>query len=113
MPFATLFLNTNLTNEKENEIISESLKILSEVIGKPIMYCSTQVIKSIGGFGGNCCPSAFIEIKSIGGLNNKQEGLSERYCSLISSKTDIKSEHIYLTFTEMKRNNWGYDKTTF
>jgi len=51
------------------------MKPLYFIIGKPIQYCSSQVLESVGGFGGNAEPSVFIDIKSIGGLKGKQKDL--------------------------------------
>jgi len=97
------FYNANgeptMINDVKGEIAKEAMKILSEVIGKPINYCSSQVAESIGGFGGNVEDSAFIDIKSIGGLQGKQKELADKFCSLIESKTPIKGGKIYLNFT--------------
>ncbi|BFU23825.1 Macrophage migration inhibitory factor (MIF), putative [Entamoeba histolytica] len=113
MPHALITLSADITEEIKKEIAHESMKILSEVIGKPISYCATQVVTSVGGFGGKIVKSAFIDIKSIGGLKGKQEGLSDRYCKLLEQKAGIEGGNIYLNFTEMTGNNWGYDHSTF
>ena len=77
MPIAIIHLGTKVSDEIKGEMAKEAMKILSEVIGKPIKYCSSQVFETIGGFGGNVEPSAFIDIKSIGGLKGKQKDLSD------------------------------------
>ncbi|GAB1221820.1 hypothetical protein ENUP19_0085G0035 [Entamoeba nuttalli] len=98
MPHALITLSADITEEIKKEIAHESMKILSEVIGKPISYCATQVVTSVGGFGGKI---------------EKQEGLSDRYCKLLEQKAGIEGGNIYLNFTEMTGNNWGYDHSTF
>ena len=89
------------------------MKILSEVIGKPIIYCSSQVCDSVGGFAGNVEPSVFIDVKSVGGLQGKQKELSDRFCSLIESKTSVKGDKVYLNFTELTGGMWGFNHKTF
>ena len=113
MPLALIHLGTKTSDEIKGEIAKEAMKILSEVIGKPIMYCSAQVLECIGGFGGNVLPGAFIDIKSIGGLEGRQKELSDKFCTLIESKTDIKGDKIYLNFTEFTGGNWGFNHKTF
>ncbi len=113
MPLALIFLGTKVGDDVKGEIAKEAMKILSEVIGKPINYCSSQVAESIGGFGGNVEDSAFIDIKSIGGLQGKQKELADKFCSLIESKTPIKGGKIYLNFTEFTGSNWGFNHKTF
>ena len=113
MPLALIFLGTKVGDDVKGEIAKEAMKILSEVLGKPIIYCSSQVTESIGGFAGNVDPSAFIDIKSIGGLEGKQKELADKLCSLIESKTSIKGDKIYLNFTSFTGNNWGFNHKTF
>ena len=108
MPIAIIHLGTKVSDEIKGEMAKEAMKILSEVIGKPIKYCSSQVFETIGGFGGNVEPSAFIDIKSIGGLKGKQKDLSDKFCTMIESKTSIKGDKIYLNFTEFIGENWGF-----
>ena len=113
MPHALIYLNADVSEVIQKEIVQEAMKILSEVIGKPIGYCAAQVVKSIGGFAGSILPSAFVDVKSIGGLKNKQEALSHRFCTMLQTKANIEGGHIYLNFTEMTGSNWGYDHSTF
>ena len=113
MPLALIYVNAEVNEAVQKEIAQEAMKILAEVIGKPISYCAAQVIKSVGGFGGSICSSAFVEVKSIGGLKNKQEGLSKRFCEMLGKKTGIDGGHIYLNFTEFTGSNWGWDHSTF
>ena len=87
MPIALIYLGQKQSDELKAELAKEAMKILSEVIGKPIQYCSSQVLESVGGFGGNAEPSVFIDIKSIGGLKGKQKDLSDKFCTLIENKT--------------------------
>ena len=113
MPIAIIQLGTKVTDENKGEIAKEAMKILSEVIGKPIKYCSSQVFESIGGFGGNVEPSVFIDIKSIGGLKGKQKDLADKFCTMIENKTSIKGDKVYLNFTEFIGENWGFNHKSF
>ena len=113
MPLALVYLGTKVADDVKSEIAKESMKILSEVIGKPIIYCSSQVVETVGGFAANIEPSVFIDVKSVGGLQGKQKELSDRFCTLITSKTSIKGDKVYLNFTELTGENWGFNHKTF
>ena len=113
MPIALIYLGQKQSDELKAELAKEAMKILSEVIGKPIQYCSSQVLESVGGFGGNAEPSVFIDIKSIGGLKGKQKDLSDKFCTFIENKTKIPGNKVYMSFTEFTGENWGYDHNTF
>lgn len=113
MPCALVYLGAKVSDDVKAEIAKESMKILSEVIGKPIIYCSAQVTESVGGFAANIEPSVFIDVRSVGGLQGKQKELSDRFCALITSKASIKGDKVYLNFTELTGGNWGYNHKTF
>ena len=113
MPIALIYLGQKQSDELKAELAKEAMKILSEVIGKPIQYCSSQVLESVGGFGGNSESSVFIDIKSIGGLKGKQKDLSDKFCTLFENKTKIPGNKVYMSFTEFTGENWGYDHNTF
>ena len=113
MPIAIIYLGQKQSDELKGELAKEAMKILSEVIGKPIKYCSSQVFETIGGFGGEVEPSAFIDVKSIGGLKGKQKDLSDKFCTIIENKTSIKGDKIYLNFTEFIGENWGFNHKSF
>ena len=65
MPIALIYLGQKQSDELKAELAKEAMKILSEVIGKPIQYCSSQVLESVGGFGGNAEPSVFIDMMNL------------------------------------------------
>ena len=113
MPIAIIQLAEKVTDEIKREIAKEAMKILSEILGKDIKWCSSQVYESIGGLGGSINPSAFIDIRSIGALKGKQKDLSDKFCTMIESKTGIKGDKIYLNFTELTGENWGFNHKAF
>ena len=113
MPIAIIYLGQKESDELKADLAKEAMKILSEVIGKPIKYCSSQVLESVGGFGGNVEPSVFIDIKSIGGLKGKQKDLSDKFCTLIETKTKIPGDKVYINFTEFTGENWGFNHKSF
>ena len=113
MPLALIHLGTKVSDEKKGEIAKEATNIFSEVLGKPIKYCSANVFETCGGFGGEIVPSVFIDIKSIGALKGKQKELSDKFCTLIENKTGVKGDKIYLNFTELTGDDWGYDHKNF
>ena len=113
MPCAILHLSCTATKEVQETIATESAKILAKVIGKPVAYCMAQVVLSVGSFGGSNEPSAFIDVKSIGGLKGKQENLSAAFSELLQKEVSIEPSRTYLNFTEFSGSNWGYDGATF
>ena len=89
MPLAIVTLGTKVSDDVKAEIAKEAMNILSTGIGKPLKYCACQVIETLGGFAGEVVPTAFIDVRSVGGLEGKQKDLSDKFCTLIEGKTSI------------------------
>jgi phenylpyruvate tautomerase len=59
-------------------------------------------------------PGAFVEIKGIGGLTaNVNKKLSQSVCAILESQCGIAPSAVYLNFTDVKADNWGFNKSTF
>ena len=64
--------------------------------------------------GGAESSAAYVEIRSIGGLNsavNRQ--LSERLCALLKEQLGIPPDRVYIGFTNVSAENWGWNGGTF
>ena len=102
------------TQETPTEVIAELSRIAAETIGKPERYVMVSATKSdlmMGGVEGN---AAFVEVKSIGGLNHDVcEKLSANICNLLKAKLQIPPDRIYLNFTEVPASQWGVNGSLF
>jgi hypothetical protein len=90
---------------------------VAEVIGKPEQYVQAIVHQGKDHVsvlhGGAEGPSAFVEVRSIGGLSAKvNRTLSERICALLAEQK-IPGERVYLNFVDVPATNWGHDGATF
>ena len=106
-------VQTSLNDFNKSEELLESLSSkLSNLTGKPEQYVMTILeTNSKMTFGGNSDPSCYVEVKSIGALN--QSLMSESFCEIISSFTTIPSDRIYIEFEDVKASNWGFNRKTF
>ena len=96
-----------------NDLFQKDIaKMVSDLTGKPENYVMTmlQSDKQMT-FAGSDEPCCFISLKSIGSLN--PSSMSQSLCGLISSKTNIKANRIYIEFIDVKASNWGFNSSTF
>ena len=90
----------------------EVSKKISEITGKPEDYVMTMLQTNMDmTFAGSEEPCCFVKLQSIGSLN--PSAMSKSLCELITSKTNIKSNRIYIHFDDVKASNWGYNNSTF
>ena len=111
MPF--IQINTSSKSLVDNDLLQKEIsKMVAELTGKPENYVMTMIqSNSQMTFAGSDEPCCFIKLKSIGSL--KPSSMSKTLCELIASKTNIKTNRIYIEFIDVKASNWGFNSSTF
>ena len=98
--------------ENSEKFLTELSMELSNLTGKPESYIMTLLETNIQmTFAGSSQPSCFVEIKSIGSL--KPPLMTKSFCKIISNFTKIPSERIYISFEDVRPENWGFNERTF
>ena len=93
------------TKEVENPkaLLTELSKELANLTGKPEKFVMSLLQVDVPmTFGGTEEPCCYVEIKSIGAL--KPSKMSESFCKLIESRTNIPSNRIYIGFEDVEAN---------
>jgi phenylpyruvate tautomerase len=109
---------TAQTNVADSEITDDFMKQLSakvaQVLGIPEQYVTVQVL---GGqklfFGGTNEPAAIMELASIGLPTNETAKISKEIMGVFEEKLSIKTDRIYIKFTNVAGNMMGWNKKTF
>ena len=111
MPFVQI--STSKKSVLENNLLQKEIsRMISDLTGKPEDFVMTMIQSdSKMTFAGSEDPCCFVRLKSIGSLN--QALMSKSLCELISSKTNIKANRIYIEFADVKASNWGFNNSTF
>ncbi len=111
MPF--IQINTSSKTLVDNSLLQKEIsKMVADLTGKPEKYVMTMIQSdSQMTFAGSEEPCCFIKLKSIGSL--KPSSMSKSLCELITSKTNIKTNRIYIEFINVKASDWGFNSSTF
>ena len=111
MPF--IQVNTSSKSIVDNDLLQKEIsKLVADLTGKPEDYVMTMIqSNSDMTFSGSDDPCCFIKLKSIGSLN--PSSMSKSLCELITSKTNIKINRIYIEFSDVRASNWGFNSSTF
>ncbi len=114
MPLLALKTSVCLSNQQRYDLLAPLSKIVAECIGKPERYVMVTIDQTAMLMGGAEGPAAYAEIRSIGGLNREvNRKLSERVCGLLQERIDIPPDRVYLGFTNVSAENWGWNEGTF
>ena len=108
-----IHLRTSLPEiSNATDLLQELSAQLAQQTGKPESYVMTLLDTAVPmTFGGSSQPSAFVEIKSIGAL--RPPAMSAAFCELISARTGIPANRIYIQFEDVPASCWGWDGRTF
>ena len=114
MPLLKLETTVPLSEEKGKPLLAALSKTVAGTIGKPeqyVMVAASQSSMLMSGKGGE---AAFVDIRSIGGLNGEtNRKLSQQICKLLKDSLGIASDRVYLNFTDVEAGNWGWNGSTF
>ena len=98
--------------EEPDALLKQLSRELSVLTGKPETYVMTLLETGVPmTFSGTSDPCCYIEIKSIGAINSLK--MSDIFCKLISSKTGVAPDRIYIGFEDVAPELWGWNGRTF
>jgi phenylpyruvate tautomerase len=114
MPLLKLETTVAMSEEKRSALLASLSKTIAQTIGKPEQFVMVTVNPVAILMAGQPGDAAFGDIRSIGGLSgdvNRQ--LSQKICQLLNQSLGIAPDRIYLSFTDVKGSNWGWNGATF
>ena len=114
MPLLKLETTVALSKEKEKALLASLSKIVAGTIGKPEDYVMVTVAPATVLMSGKSGEAAFVDIRSIGGLNDEGNRiLSQKVCETLNELLAIPPNRVYLNFSDVAAGDWGWKGSTF
>jgi phenylpyruvate tautomerase PptA (4-oxalocrotonate tautomerase family) len=114
MPLLKLETNAAVSGDKRQTLLAALSKTVAEVIGKPEQYVMVSIGEAALLMSGNAGDAAWVDIRSIGGLNGEvNRRLTEQLSQLLKESLGISPNRVYVNFTEVEPGNWGWNGSTF
>lgn len=114
MPFLNLYLNKKTDETMSTKVLSELSQLVAQSLGKPQKYMMVSISESKINMSGSQDMAAFIDFRSIGGINaTTNKMLSQKICDYLHKELAIDKERIYCNFSDIPASNWGWNGTTF
>lgn len=114
MPLLKLETTVPLPEEELKPLLAALSKAVAGTIGKPEQYVMITVSQSAMLMSGKSGDAAFVDIRSIGGLNGEtNRKLSQQVCKLLMDSLGIAPDRVYLNFSDVAAGNWGWNGSTF
>ena len=113
MPYLKITSNIDPIAEKA-VLLKELTAFVAHLLGKSSRYVMVEMFTNNNmSFGSNQEPLAYVELKSIGLPIEKTKFLSKEISNFISTKYGIDEDRIYIEFSNVERDKWGWNGTTF
>ena len=114
MPLLRLETNVALTEEKRATLLAALSKIVAGTIGKPEQYVMVTVTPVAMLMSGKPGDAAFVDLRSIGGLNNDVNRiLAQKISQTLTEALGVPRNRLFLNFTDIAPENWGWNGNTF
>lgn len=114
MPLIRMQTSVEITEDKKNEIALALSKIAAAATSKPETYVMAVVTEAAMTMAGKTGPTAFLDIHSIGALNQQvNRTISKQVAALLEQTLKIPADRVYLSFNDVAGVNWGWNGSTF
>ncbi|MGI5863742.1 MAG: phenylpyruvate tautomerase MIF-related protein [Myxococcales bacterium] len=114
MPYVHIQTSAAVSEQARERILAQASRIAAEAIGKPESYVMVSLSEASMLMGGKSGPTAFCDVRSIGGLGSRvNAALSAKLCALLSETLDVPADRVFLNFSEFEAGNWGWNGGTF
>ena len=114
MPLFKIETNHQINTDEFQSIQKKSSEFIAEMLGKPekFVMVAIEAGKQMM-FGGNSKPTAFVQLKSIGLPIDRCSEFSDRICKLLNDEFGIQPDRVFIDFTDLQRNMFGWNGKTF
>lgn len=109
MPFLKLSISELLPDHTHTALLKELSINVAKILGKPEAYVMVAIDHCAMVMGGQTGPAAFVDVRSIGGLNHElNRALSKAITELLSTHVQIPAERVFLNFQVFDAAFWGW-----
>lgn len=114
MPLLALSLSQKIDENKKVKLLKLLSETTSECFNKPESYVMVVVEEKAMMMSGTNDLSAFADLKSIGGITSKSnKQFSSKLCAILKDQLGIKPDRVYINFSDISAENWGWNGSTF
>ncbi len=109
-----LSIQTNVATDDSEAFLKSASAMVADALSKPESYVMVQLVdKQKMSFAGTIEPLAYVELKSLGLMEQQTKALSKKVCGLISQQFGIDASRIYIEFSAPARAMFGWNGGTF
>jgi phenylpyruvate tautomerase PptA (4-oxalocrotonate tautomerase family) len=112
MPLIKISLDLEISPEKRAKLHTEACRIVAAGTGKPEVYTMVVCDAATIAMGGGTGNAIFADVRAIRLGGNVAAQLAKELCALFESLLGVPPKRVYLNFTEVPANQWGWNGET-
>jgi phenylpyruvate tautomerase PptA (4-oxalocrotonate tautomerase family) len=113
MPYIQVTSNLSLSEAEKNNALKTLSQTVAELLDKPEKVVMTSWVTAKMTMAGTDSPTAMVDLRSIRLPEDAPERLSKELCERLSLIVEIRADRIFLNFTNIAPNQWGWNGKTF
>ena len=114
MPYLKIETNQVLDDDTAQTLADKTSAFAAELIGKPEQWVMVAIKGGIPmAYAGNNQATAFVELKSIGLVEDRCATFSKALCEFLNTEMQIAENRIYIEFKDLSRSLFGWNGGTF
>jgi len=114
VPLLKIQTNIEIAAETKEAIVKTASVIVADKLGKAERYVMVVLESTLPmAFAGSDAPCAYLELKSIGLVEETTKSLSASLCQFIDEQLGISADRVYIEFVDVPRVMWGWNGSTF
>ncbi len=113
MPLLKIETTVLPAEDKQKALLASLSKTVAQTLGKPEQYVMVGISRAAMVMSGKSGDAAFVDVRSIGGLNAAvNRKLSQQICQSLSETLGIQPDRVYMNFADVDAGSWGWNGTT-
>ncbi len=115
MPMIRIQTNIDIEPERKANLMTNVMVAGAELLDKPESYMMVIIDDGMQiQLSGTSDPCAFLDVRSVGTITEEQvSNLSGKLSEITGNSTGIGAGRIYINFTSVPPEMWGFDGKTF
>jgi phenylpyruvate tautomerase len=114
MPLLKIQTNVGVPEGKRDALLKKVSRAVAQQLCKPEQYMMVSLeAERLMVFAGTSEPAAFMDLRAIGLPAGKTGELTASLCDLAKAELGVAKERVYINFTDVPANQWGWNGETF
>jgi phenylpyruvate tautomerase len=114
MPLLKIQTNVSVPEGKRDALLKNASRTIAQHLGKPEQYMMVSLEAELTmTFAGTSKPAAFLDLRAIGLPAGKTGMLATLLCDFAKAELGVAKERVYINFTDVPPNLWGWNGETF